>query len=95
MTTLGYDSLAGKNINLSTRGEAGIQQLRTSAAELMVRNESIGKEVDARIRKLGLQDNSRTGISDLQGLYASQLVVGVLLYPFTGLTQVASMLPPK
>lgn len=95
MAALGYDSLAGKNINLSTRGEAGIQQLRTSAAELMTRSETIGEEVEARMQKLGLGDTSGIGVSDLQRAQASQLVVGVLLCPYTGLMQVASKLPPK
>jgi hypothetical protein len=95
ITTLGYDSLSGKNLNLSTRGNAGIQQLRISATELIDRTESLGKEVDARMQQLGLQDNSRIAISGLPGVHSSQLVVGVLLCPFTGLTQVASMLLPK
>ncbi|KAL2015525.1 hypothetical protein VTK56DRAFT_5342 [Thermocarpiscus australiensis] len=95
MTTLGYDSLTGKNINLSTRGEAGVQQLRTSAAELMTRSETIVEEVEARLQKLGLRDKSGLGISDLQSAQASQLVVGLILCPYTGLMQVAAKLPPK
>jgi hypothetical protein len=86
MTTLGYDSLTGKNLNMATQGQAGVQQLRAAAAELSAASESIGEELEARMRRLGLKDQRKMGISDLEGLHAAQVVVGLLLRPYKGLT---------
>jgi hypothetical protein len=72
-----------------------MQQLRISAAGLTARSVSNGGDVEARIQERGLKDKNVIGIPDLAKVQSLQLVVGVLLLPYTGITQVASELPPR
>ncbi|KAK4148681.1 hypothetical protein C8A00DRAFT_38740 [Chaetomidium leptoderma] len=96
LTVLGYDSLAGKNINASSQGGKGLEQLRDTAVELVARNTSLAMDVESKVQQLGFRGNKNPlSRADLANAEGSQILSGILLLPYTGLRQVASHLPPK
>ncbi|KAH0352644.1 hypothetical protein KCU83_g3352, partial [Aureobasidium melanogenum] len=93
MNLNGYDTLTGSNIKTSTLGPDGLQRLRKDAAQITARNTSIAGDVASRLQTLGLRDKGLLGMRDMPQVQASQLVVEVLLLPWTGISEVASFLP--
>jgi hypothetical protein len=89
----GYDTLTGSNIRTSTPGPEGLQSLRKDAAQLTARNTSIAGDVASRLQTLGMEDKGLLGMRDLPQVQASQLVVEVILLPWTGISEVALFLP--
>ncbi|KAK5725410.1 hypothetical protein LTR15_003596 [Elasticomyces elasticus] len=90
----GYDTLTGSNIKTSTHGPNGLQSLRQDAAQITARDTSIAaRDVASRLQSLGVKDKGLLGMRDMPQLQASQLVVEVLLLPWTGISEVASFLP--
>lgn len=95
ITVNGFDTLAGKKTDVSSEGPGGLVSLRAEAAALVARNRSIAADVEERLRGLGLGLEGRviTG-RDLDRIRAVGLVVEVILFPYMGLSQVASHQPP-